>query len=464
MKNSLQRSSKTFLSAKAGWGGLLCLAVLSLFSMDVKAAVTTLTTSSNSPWLAPGSGTYSVTVEWWGSGGAGGGAQKLAGTTAVNGGGGGGGTYARSVISVMGGNPYTFTVGAGGLGVTNATGNAGGDTSFNAGAVLAKGGTGGVGCAAGVTGQTLNTNCPGGAGGLASASVGTTAYSGGAGAVGTGNTSSGGGGGGGGSGGSAASGNSGSTTNGAAAVTGGGPGGNGAIQVGAQGSGRPPASGPGGGGGGAATHGTANLGAGGNGYDGQIVLTYTVPTCTTPDTETVSGTTAICAGGSAIITMSPSQSGATYQLYAGASPVGNTTNGTGSPITWNVSPVSTTTYTVITTTNNGYCAVAMSGSAVVTLNAGPTAVNANTTATQNQRRLIDIAWLLGQCTAPDGDAFYLTSVNPSSTNGAPVTITATNTISYLPTPGFTGADHFNYTITDMLGCSATAEVDITVNP
>ena len=99
---------------------------------------------------------------------------------------------------------------------------------------------------------------------------------------------------------------------------------------------------------------------------GELVLN--LPSlCTTPDNETVSGTTAICSGGSATITLSPSQSGVTYQLYAGASPVGGTVPGTGSDLTWSESPGSTTTYTVQTTTNGGYCAVAMGGSAVVTI-------------------------------------------------------------------------------------------------
>jgi hypothetical protein len=104
------------------------------------------------------------------------------------------------------------------------------------------------------------------------------------------------------------------------------------------------------------------------------------------------------------------------------------------------------------------------GSAYVTLNRGPTAAGISTSTPQNRPLVIGIAPLLAACTAPDGDAFYLSSVSPTSTNGAPVAITATNTISYQPAPGYTGADRFSYTITDILGCSASAEVEITVSP
>ena len=58
-------------------------------------------------------GVTSVTVEAWGGGGAGGG-----GTT-VSGGGGGGGAYTKVTnVSVIPGNSYTITVGAGGIGTT----------------------------------------------------------------------------------------------------------------------------------------------------------------------------------------------------------------------------------------------------------------------------------------------------------------------------------------------------------
>jgi hypothetical protein len=107
---------------------------------------------------------------------------------------------------------------------------------------------------------------------------------------------------------------------------------------------------------------------------------------------------------------------------------------------------------------------ATSSTARLTVNSGPVAVTFSTNATQSQVFILSITTLLAACTAPDGDAFYLSSVGPLSTNGAPIAITTTNTVTYLPAPGFTGIDRFNYTITDILGCSATAEVQVTVGP
>jgi hypothetical protein len=108
--------------------------------------------------------------------------------------------------------------------------------------------------------------------------------------------------------------------------------------------------------------------------------------------------------------------------------------------------------------------LATSSTATLAVNSGPVAVNISTNATQNQVFILSIATLLASCTAPDGDPFYLSAAGPLSTNGIPVTITATNTISYQPAPGFSGADRFTYTLTDILGCSASAEVQVTVGP
>ena len=105
------------------------------------------------------------------------------------------------------------------------------------------------------------------------------------------------------------------------------------------------------------------------GMSGSAVVTVN---STTPALETVSGSTAVCGGSSATVTMSPSQSGVTYQLYSNSIAVpSGTTNGTGSALTWIISPVSTTTYTVETTTAGGYSAITMNGSAVVTVNPTP---------------------------------------------------------------------------------------------
>lgn len=114
-------------------------------------------------------GVTQLKVECFGAGGPGRGYANVAQTT--TGAGGGGGAYASSVLTVVPGAIIPFLIGAAGVGNT-AAGTAGGDTSWNAGQVLAKGG--------GIT----PSNTVGGPGGLASASVGDVKFDGGAGGAG----------------------------------------------------------------------------------------------------------------------------------------------------------------------------------------------------------------------------------------------------------------------------------------
>lgn len=103
-------------------------------------------------------------------GGGGGGSDFNFNTSYHAGGGGGGGARASSTnVSLTPGASISISVGGGGAGAAAHAGNgaAGGDTSFNSGAVLAKGGGGG-------------TTSAGGAGGSAGSSVGNSyTYSGG---------------------------------------------------------------------------------------------------------------------------------------------------------------------------------------------------------------------------------------------------------------------------------------------
>jgi hypothetical protein len=120
------------------------------------------TFNASGTWTCP-PGITSVLVECWGGGGAGGGSSN-----SDRGGGGGGGAYAASVLTVVPGQSYTFTIGAGGVG------GAGGDTWFGTNTtVLAKGG------AVGSSANSTFYGAGGGAGGQASASIGTLRFSGG---------------------------------------------------------------------------------------------------------------------------------------------------------------------------------------------------------------------------------------------------------------------------------------------
>lgn len=85
----------------------------------------------------------------------------------------------------------------------------------------------------------------------------------------------------------------------------------------------------------------------------------------TPTDYTISGGGTLCSGGDADITLSGSQSGISYQLYNGASTVGDAVSGTGSALTW--ADVATAgTYTVKAVANDAYNAATMSGSATIT--------------------------------------------------------------------------------------------------
>jgi uncharacterized repeat protein (TIGR01451 family) len=233
---------------------LLFLVAISL----AQAATDTITSSGN--WIAP-AGVTSITVEVWGGGGAGGGQNQ----NSDGGGGGGGGAYSRkNTITVIPGNSYVVSVGAGGAGVTSGTGGTGGDSFFiNAATVMAKGGVGGA--------PSTGTPPAGGLGGAAASGVGDVKFSGGNGGRGRDNNG-GRGGPGGSSAGTAANGTSGpdpySTQTAAAAPAGGGVGGDGG---GGGNDGSAPASGNGGGGGGS---GDGNSMKGGAGAVGKVVVTY----------------------------------------------------------------------------------------------------------------------------------------------------------------------------------------------
>ncbi len=237
-------------------------------------SVSTYTSPGTYTWTCPATGLYRVEV--WGGGGGGG----SGGSGNVPGSGGGGGAFSRGWIACTNGVGYAVVVGAKGVGgaawfgnTNNPTyhGTAGGDSKFATTTVVAKGGGGG---------QNGFPGSAAGVGGAAASGTGDTKYSGGTGATGQEDSS----GGGGGSGGTASAGNPGrGAVGGGAAVTGGGPGGEG----GAEGDdGHPPASGPGGGGGGGGRYNYLGANAGGNGYDGQVIITSASapgnPTITAP--------------------------------------------------------------------------------------------------------------------------------------------------------------------------------------
>lgn len=228
------------------------------FGVPVTSPYTLTATGS---WTAP-DGINAVKVECWAGGGAGG---TATGTAGSSGGGGAGGCYVMDrAYTVIPGNSYTVTVGAGGVHTTTPTDNtaapSGGDTWFDStSGVVAKGGVGGIGrttVAVGAGGSGSTTGC-----------IGDAFFAGGDGAAGTSTI---GGGGGGGAGSTGAGGSASGSTAGTGTSTAGGNGSTGVTSANAA-----AATAAGGGGGGARTNSSTDR-QGGDGARGQVVLTWPV--------------------------------------------------------------------------------------------------------------------------------------------------------------------------------------------
>ena len=100
--------------------------------------------------------------------------------------------------------------------------------------------------------------------------------------------------------------------------------------------------------------------------DLSIVNVYSITTYTVSDPV-------ICIGGTATITLSPSETGVDYQLRLDGdnSIIGSLVAGTGSAITFDVSPTGTTTYNIFAINNSTECSGELSDLSVVTVNPSP---------------------------------------------------------------------------------------------
>lgn len=65
---------------------------------------------------------------------------------------------------------------------------------------------------------------------------------------------------------------------------------------------------------------------------------------------------------------------------------------------------------------------------------------------------------------PDGDALLVASVGSTSAGGTVSIIDDQRSVLYTPPQGFSGVDTFNYTVSDLSGLTATANVQVTVAP
>jgi len=149
----------------------------------------TILTAASGNYTVP-TGVTDIEVTLIGGGGAGGGAATNTNGHCAVGGGGGGGACTIKRIATSASTVYSYVAGAGGTGVSAGAGNPGVQTTFNAGAITANGGSGGTNMASGLTvltaaggaggtaGATGDFNGVGGAGGAGYRMSGTTGISG----------------------------------------------------------------------------------------------------------------------------------------------------------------------------------------------------------------------------------------------------------------------------------------------
>ncbi|MFC6877827.1 choice-of-anchor D domain-containing protein [Flavobacterium myungsuense] len=396
----------------------------------------TFTTSGT--WTCP-AGVTSIQVEAWGAGGSGGGNNS----NSDGGGGGGGGAYSRSTITVIPGVTYTLTVGTGAIG-TAVDGTAGGDSWFNTtGTLLAKGGNGGIA-------GTSTSGAAGGNGGAAASGIGTTKFSGGNGGNGN-NSGTGMGGPGGSSAGTLANGTSGTnpwtTVTAAAAPTGGGIGGNGGnnrnngvsgILFGAGG----------GGSGERIASGTPSIG--GNGANGQVVITWSCTSNTISFTSALGTDNQTRCINTPITNITYSTTGATGATISGL-PAGVTGTWASNTVTIGGTPTESGTFNYTVTLTGGCGTVTANG----TINVTPL----NTIAAG-----IDRTTCIN--TSISNITLTTTGATGATVTGLPFGVTgswASNQVTISGTPTASGT--FNYTVTTTGGCTpATTTGTITVSP
>ena len=334
-----------------------------LFIVGIGQAQTTQTYTADGTFTVP-AGVTTVSVQSWGAGGAGGGNT----TTSDGGGGGGGGAYSIAPALAVPQGTHTVRVGIGGTANAGAAGNPGGDSWFmNSTTVLARGGEGGNPPVAGAGGL-------GGAGGAATPAVaGTTKFAGGNGGRGR-DASSGQGGPGATSAGTLANGLSGAATWSTVAEPTPVPTGAGAGAAGgtATNNGANNTSALGGGGGGAgdkSSSGSPNT-IGGDGANGQVIISWVCPTYAL--TAAASNNGPFCNTSASIITLRSSSLptgtyNVTYNLSGATTATGNTATMTftaGSPGTGTFSTptldIGNTTVTITNLSSGAGCSTVIS--------------------------------------------------------------------------------------------------------
>ena len=424
---------------------------LLLFSLLLLSGIgysqTTQTYIADGTFTVP-AGVTTVSVQAWGAGGAGGGNA----TTSDGGGGGGGGAYSVASALAVPSGTHTVTVGLGGASNAGAAGNPGTDSWFmNSSTVLAKGGAGGNPPVSGAGGI-------GGAGGAATPVVlGTTKFAGGNGGAGR-DASTGHGGPGATSAGTLGNGLSGAavwlTTNAPTPVpTGAGAG---APAGSATNDGFANTSTPGGGGGGAGDKSASGSPStiGGDGANGQVIITWVCPTYSL--TAAASNNGPFCNASAATVTLRSSSLptgtyNVTYNLSGATTATGNTATMTftaGSPGTGIFSTpslnIGTTTVTITNLSSGAGCSTVISSFNTTTVNitaaatsvAGTNVAGCSTTPTFNvtagssATNYTALLWTSsGTGTFTNANSLTLCTYTPSPMDIAGGTVTITLTVT-----------------------------------
>jgi uncharacterized repeat protein (TIGR01451 family) len=161
-------------------------------------------------------------------------------------------------------------------------------------------------------------------------------------------------------------------------------------------------------------------------------------------------------GSESVFTVAATPCHLTYQWLFNNNPIPDATN-----TTYTISSVQMSDagdYAVVVSNSAG---VVTSEVATLTVNRLPVAGDLGVATTRDQPVRIARAKLVQNAADPDGDALAVSSFNAVSLNGGTIVGTLTHLI-YTPPAGYTGADQFDFTISDGRGGYATAHVQIMV--
>lgn len=179
------------------------------------------------------------------------------------------------------------------------------------------------------------------------------------------------------------------------------------------------------------------------GFGGSCYSTATITVNPLPTSYSVVGGGAYCAGGTGVhVGVSGSQTGVSYQLYLGGSPVGSPITGTGTAVDFGLRTTAGT-YTVVAVHGTTACTSTMSGSTVISINPLPDPIS-------------------GVAVVCVGSTTTLADATPGGTWSSGATTTATvGSASGVVTGISAGTVNITYTVTTT-GCYTIRVV--TVNP